>query len=51
MPVGSKLRAGVKMLACEDVAGGVQLTYEVTYEVQGGDKPACVAEILFRYYT
>ena len=50
-PVGSKLRAGVKMLACEDVAGGVQLTYEVTFEAEGGDKPACVAEILFRYYT
>ena len=50
-PVGSKLRAGVKMLACEDVAGGVQLTYEVTFEVEGGDKPACVADILFRYYT
>ena len=51
VPVGSKLRAGAKMLACDDVAGGVQLTYEVTFEVEGKDKPACVAEVLFRYYT
>ena len=50
VPVGSKVRAGAKMLACDDVAGGVQLTYEVTYEVEGKDKPACVAEVLFRYY-
>jgi acyl dehydratase len=51
VPVGSKLRVGAKMLDMEEVAGGVQLTYECTFEVEGGSKPACVAEVLFRYYT
>jgi acyl dehydratase len=51
VPVGSKLRVGAKMLNLEEVAGGVQLTYECTFEVEGTEKPACVAEVLFRYYT
>jgi acyl dehydratase len=51
VPVGSKLRAGATMLACDDVAGGVQLTYEVVFEVQGAEKPSCVAEVIFRYYS
>lgn len=30
---------------------GVQTTLRLTFEVDGVDKPACVAEILFRYYS
>jgi len=51
VPVGSKLRAGVEMLEVEDVQGGVQATMKITYEVEGAPKPACVAEILTRYYA
>jgi acyl dehydratase len=51
VPVGSKLRAGVELLDVEDVQGGVQATMKVTYEVEGAPKPACVAEILIRYYA
>jgi acyl dehydratase len=50
VPVGSKLRVGAKMLNLEEIAGGVQLTYECTFEIEGNEKPACVAEVLFRYY-
>jgi acyl dehydratase len=50
VPVGAKIRAGALMKSVEDVAGGVQLTYEVTVEVDGKEKPAAVAEIVFRYY-
>jgi acyl dehydratase len=50
VPVGSKLRVGSKMVNLEEVAGGVQLTYECTFEVDGNDKPACVAEVVYRYY-
>jgi acyl dehydratase len=50
VPVGSKLRVGAKLVNLEEVAGGVQLTYECTFEVEGAAKPACVAEVLFRYY-
>ena len=49
--VGSKLRLGAKLLGVEDVGGGgVQITMEFTFEIEGAAKPACVAELLFRYY-
>lgn len=51
VPVGSKLRAGVKLLSVEDVTGGVQVTLETTFEVEGAKKPSCVAEVVFRYYS
>jgi acyl dehydratase len=51
VPVGSKLRAGAKLASVEQVSGGVQVTLETTFEVEGGSKPVCVAEILFRYYS
>ena len=51
VPVGSKVRAGAALTTVEDVAGGVQVALEVTFEIEGGTKPVCVAEILFRYYA
>ena len=51
VPVGSKVRAGVELASVEDVAGGVQVTMATTFEIEGGTKPVCVAEIVFRYYT
>ena len=51
VPVGSKVRAGVQLDQLEDVSGGVQVTLTTTFEVEGGSKPVCVAEILFRYYS
>jgi len=51
VPVGSKLRAGATLAGVEQVSGGVQVTLSVTFEIEGGAKPVCVAEILFRYYS
>ncbi len=51
VPVGSRLRAGAVLSSVEDVAGGVQVALELTFETEGGAKPACVAELLFRYYS
>ena len=51
VPVGSKVRAGAALKEVTDVGGGgMQLVLEATFEVQGADKPACVAELVFRYY-
>jgi acyl dehydratase len=50
VPVGSSVRAGVQLLGVEDVAGGVQASLGMTFEVESSPKPACVAEILLRYY-
>ncbi|MCU1375567.1 MAG: enoyl-CoA hydratase [Actinomycetia bacterium] len=49
VPVGSKLRLSAQLAAVEDVTGGVQTTYVLTFEVEGQDKPACVAEALYRW--
>ena len=46
VPVGSRLRAGVELVSLERGPGGAQATTRVTIEREGGDKPACVAEIL-----
>jgi acyl dehydratase len=52
VPVNSRLRARLKLLACDPVPdNGVQMTWQVTVEREGGDKPACVAESLTRRYA
>ena len=51
VPVGSKIRAGVDLASVDDVSGGAQVQLNVTYEIEGGSKPVCVAEVLFRYYS
>jgi acyl dehydratase len=51
VPVGSRLRARLKLLACEPIEqGGMQMTWETTIEREGGAKPVCVAESLGRRY-
>lgn len=51
VPVDSRVRAGVKVLEVEHIAGGAQIVNEVTIEREGGDKPCCVAQSVVRYYT
>ena len=51
VPVGSRLRAHMKLLATQPIDNaGVQMTWEVTVEREGFDKPVCVAESLVRRY-
>ena len=50
VPVGSRLRGRFMLKAVEDIAGGVQLTMLATIELEGVDKPACVAESVSRRY-
>jgi acyl dehydratase len=42
--VGSRIRATVKINGVSDVPAGKQLTVGYTVEIEGEDKPACVAE-------
>jgi acyl dehydratase len=51
VPVGGKVRLGVKLLQVDEIAGGIQITLEFTFEVEGASKPSCVAEIIFRQYV
>jgi len=51
VPVGSRVRVGAVLRGAETVGdGGVQVTLELTFEIEGGAKPACVAELLLRYF-
>ena len=50
VPVGSKLRLTATLTDVEEVAGGLQLTVAAVVEREGGDKPVCIAEPVFRVY-
>ena len=51
VPVGSNLRARIKLLSYEQLPGnGSQVVSEVTIEREGSDKPVCVAESIARRY-
>ncbi|MHB1527083.1 MAG: MaoC family dehydratase [Candidatus Dormibacteria bacterium] len=50
VPVGSRVRATAVPQAVTDVEGGVQLVLAVTVEIEGQEKPACVAETVTRLY-
>jgi acyl dehydratase len=51
VPVGSRLRGRMTLLACDPIDnGGVQMTWRVAVEREGSDKPACIAESLTRRY-
>ena len=47
---GSRIRPRMKLLEVSDIPGGYQTQWQVTIEIEGRDKPACVAETLGRYY-
>ncbi len=50
VPVGSKVRLTARLQGVEEVAGGLQLTVSAAMEREGGDKPVCIAEPVYRYY-
>ena len=51
VPVGSKVRSRTTVVSVEDIEGGAQVTWLVTIEREGSDKPVCVAESISRRYT
>jgi acyl dehydratase len=50
VPVGGRIRLRGRVLQVDDVPGGTQLTVECVVEVEGQEKPGCVAEALWRHY-
>ncbi|MEU7474773.1 MaoC family dehydratase [Lentzea sp. NPDC042327] len=52
VPVGAKIRLAGRVASVEDVTGdGVQLTVDFTVEIEGSEKPACVARAVYRHYA
>ena len=50
VPSGAKIRGRFKLTKYEKLEGGVQVTWNVTIEREGGDKPVCIAESIGRHY-
>jgi acyl dehydratase len=50
VPVGSKVRATATLREVTEIAGGLQYVLGVTVEREGGEKPVCVAEPVYRVY-
>jgi acyl dehydratase len=52
VPAGSRTRASFRVERVDQIAGGVQVAITATVEREGGgERPVCVAEMLFRYLT
>jgi len=49
VPAGSRVRASGTISDVEDVAGGYQVVATIAIEVEGSEKPACVAESVSRF--
>jgi acyl dehydratase len=50
VPVGSQVRLGAELTSLDRIdEGTAQATMTFTFEVVGAPKPACVAEVIFRY--
>jgi acyl dehydratase len=49
VPVGSRIRLTATLTDVEEVKGGLQATVTAVIEREGGDKPVCVAEPVFRF--
>jgi acyl dehydratase len=48
--VGKRIRLRQKLLSAEPKAGGMQLKNECTIEIEGEDRPACIAETISIVY-
>jgi acyl dehydratase len=50
VPVGSKVRLTATLKDVQEFPGGLQLTLAAVIEREGGEKPVCIAEPVYRYY-
>ena len=51
VPVGSNVRLRASLAGYEPIQGGAAVTLGLSFEVEGQAKPACVAEVIYRYYA
>jgi len=51
VPVGSRIRAGATLVSVETVGdGSSQIVVDFVVEREGGEKPCCIAEGIYRFY-
>jgi acyl dehydratase len=51
LPVGARWRGIAEIVEAAEIKGGVQIKVTASIEVEGSDRPAVAAEVLFRYYA
>lgn len=50
VPEGSRIRGVGEILRVEEVKGAIQSVVQITIELEGSDKPACIVDTISRYY-
>lgn len=51
VPVDARIRGVSVIKQVEEIAGGAQVIAQCSVEIDGGEKPACVAEVVFRLFS
>lgn len=51
VPTGSRVRMTADLDHVRDISGGVLLQVRQTFEMEGADRPVCVADSLFAYFA
>src|ERR1700747_1243099 len=49
VPVGSLVRAAVTVISAQQKTSGVGSVFPLPYEIDGEDRPACVADVIVLY--
>jgi acyl dehydratase len=47
---GQNIRARIRLESCKELSDSVEAVFGVAIEMQGSDKPCCIAEWILRYY-
>ena len=51
VPAGSRVRLAAEIKDVREMpGGGARVTFGLTFEIEGGTKPACSAEAIYVYY-
>ena len=48
--VGSRIRGGAEVVSVEESKGGILSVVRVTVEIEGEERPACIAETMSLYF-
>lgn len=49
VPVGANLRATVRVTSAQQKPAGIEVVFGMTYEIDGGSRPACIADVVVLY--
>jgi acyl dehydratase len=49
LKVGSQIRAAVTVMSAQQKTSGVESVFTLTYEIDGEERPACVADVIVLY--